>query len=266
KGRAMRSYQVGWNVLVGVPLLMPSFLYEVHLTHHAKSHYGTPDDAEYIPWGGRQRVHIVLLPLVSVISPLLGIARFLLMTPLSWLIPALRPWICERASAIKNRIGHRRSDLTLDGLPWWRIQEAAASLWLWSIAAAVFLGWLSIRWVLLTLAVMSAVALVNSFRILASHRYGNAARPITFIEQLADSVNHPGGLLTELWAPAGLRYHALHHLLPALPYHALGEAHRILMNELPADSLYRQTNSPSLWSSLRTLWTDVRRGEAVLDS
>jgi len=260
KGRAMQSYQVGWNTLVGVPLLMPSFFYEIHLTHHARSHYGTTDDAEYIPWGGRQRDHVTLLPLISVVSPLMGIARFLLLTPLGWLIPRFRPWLYESASAIKNRVGHRRSDLIAEGLPWWRIQEAAACLWIWSVAAMVYVGWFSRGWVWLVIAVMSAVALVNSFRILASHRYGNEAHRMSLIEQITDSVNHPGGLLTELWAPAGLRYHALHHLLPALPYHALGEAHRILMRELPEGSYYRQTNSPSLWHSLKTLWADARKG------
>jgi hypothetical protein len=36
--------------------------------------------------------------------------------------------------------------------------------------------------------------------------------------------------------PLGLRYHALHHLFPSLPYHALGTAHRRLIVALPPDS------------------------------
>ena len=36
--------------LLGVPLLVPSFLYEgVHNQHHAKLYYGTIDDPEYLP-------------------------------------------------------------------------------------------------------------------------------------------------------------------------------------------------------------------------
>ena len=80
---------------------------------------------------------------------------------------------------------------------------------------------------------------------------------MTFVEQISDSVNHPDGVLAEIWAPAGLRYHALHHVLPSLPYHALPEAHSILMKRLPTDSFYRQTNSPGLWQTLATLWADA---------
>ena len=60
--------------------------------------------------------------------------------------------------------------------------------------------------------------------------------------------------LPELWAPTGTRFHSLHHMLPALPYHAMREAHEHLMRDLPDGALYRQTNEDSLWSALRYLW------------
>jgi fatty acid desaturase len=50
--------------------------------------------------------------------------------------------------------------------------------------------------------------------------------------QYLDSTNVPDGFLPYLWAPVGLRYHALHHLLPSLPYHSLGEAHRRISGAL----------------------------------
>jgi fatty acid desaturase len=99
------------------------------------------------------------------------------------------------------------------------------------------------------------VLMINNVRTLGAHRYINGGQEMTFVEQLLDSVNYPQpSLLTPLWAPVGLRYHALHHLCPSLPYHAMGEAHRRLMAQLPPDSPYRQTNSPSLWASVRQLW------------
>jgi fatty acid desaturase len=39
-----------------------------------------------------------------------------------------------------------------------------------------------------------------------------------------------------------MRYHALHHLFPTLPYHNMAAAHRRLMKRLPAGSPYRATN------------------------
>ena len=42
-----------------------------------------------------------------------------------------------------------------------------------------------------------------------------------------------------MWAPVGLRYHALHHLFPTLPYHNLKAAHEYLLVHLPPESPYR---------------------------
>ena len=76
-----------------------------------------------------------------------------------------------------------------------------------------------------------------------------------FIQQVLDSVNYPYlGLVHEFLVPVGLRYHAMHHLQATLPYHALPEAHRRLMRELPVDSVYRSTVEISLISVLIDLW------------
>ena len=50
KKGAVKGFRFAWNLIVGVPLLVPSFMYEgVHNQHHAKRYYGTVDDPEYLP-------------------------------------------------------------------------------------------------------------------------------------------------------------------------------------------------------------------------
>ena len=47
KQGAVPGFRLAWNALVGVPLLVPSFMYEgVHNQHHAKTYYGTANDPE----------------------------------------------------------------------------------------------------------------------------------------------------------------------------------------------------------------------------
>jgi fatty acid desaturase len=76
---------------------------------------------------------------------------------------------------------------------------------------------------------------------------------------LTDSITITGHWLwTELFFPLGLRYHALHHLFPALPFHNLAKAHRRLMERLPADAPYRETVFPSYWSAVRQLCASAR--------
>ena len=56
----------------------------------------------------------------------------------------------------------------------------------------------------------------------------------------------PPSLLPALWAPVGLRYHALHHLLPGVPYHNLGEAHRRVTAALEPGSPYHKASYKGL--------------------
>lgn len=50
KKGAVKGFRFTWNLIVGVPLLVPSFMYEgVHNQHHAKTYYGTVNDPEYLP-------------------------------------------------------------------------------------------------------------------------------------------------------------------------------------------------------------------------
>jgi fatty acid desaturase len=58
--------------------------------------------------------------------------------------------------------------------------------------------------------------------------------------------------------PVGLRYHALHHLFPTMPYHNLGEAHRRLSSGLPPDSPYHGTGRDSFFAAVGELLAAAR--------
>ena len=44
----LTPFRLFYHIAFGVPCFLPSFIYYTHLNHH-RSHYGTPDDAEYVP-------------------------------------------------------------------------------------------------------------------------------------------------------------------------------------------------------------------------
>ncbi len=95
-------------------------------------------------------------------------------------------------------------------------------------------------------AIVTAVVLVNAFRVLAAHRYRSIGQPLSLAEQVRDSNDFPN-LLAELWAPVGLRFHAVHHLLPQLPYHALPEARRRILLRCGVHHPLGETSRGSLY-------------------
>jgi fatty acid desaturase len=101
--------------------------------------------------------------------------------------------------------------------------------------------------------VVSVASFVNTLRTLCAHHYESDGSPMDRTGQLLDSIDHPGHWWTGLWAPVGLRYHALHHYFPGLPYHNLAIAYRRLVENLPEAAEYRRSTSPSLPHSLRVL-------------
>jgi fatty acid desaturase len=131
-------------------------------------------------------------------------------------------------------------------------QEAGASAWAWFL-----LGWSAThdwRPLLIGIAVIALGAVLNQARTLVAHLWENEGETMTVTGQYLDSVNvPPPGWVTVLWAPVGLRYHALHHLLPSVPYHALGEAHRRLTAELGKGSTYSRSSYAGLFPLLGRL-------------
>lgn len=239
---ALPGFRLVWNIIVGVPLMIPSFLYEgVHNQHHARTRYGTVDDPEYLPLALMKPWSLPLFILVAALAPVGLILRFGLLTPISLLVPALRRKVVAEFSALSINPAYRRRAPEGDFARMWTWQEAGACLFALALVGSVaVLGW---RPLLTYMAIHSAMTVINQLRTLVAHLWENEGEPMTVTAQYLDSVNvPPPGLIPALWAPVGLRYHALHHLLPSVPYHALGEAHRRLMATLDAQSPYRRGN------------------------
>ncbi|MBS0254293.1 MAG: fatty acid desaturase [Proteobacteria bacterium] len=243
---ALPGFRLAWNLLVGIPMLTPSLMYEnVHTLHHTRVRYGTAEDPEYLPLGLMKPWAVPAFILVAALLPIGLLIRGAVLLPLGALIPPLRRLVWERASALSINPGFRRRPAEGEFARQVFWQELGVALWaIVLLASTRWLGW---RPLLIALAVIAATAVFNQIRTLVAHLWLNEGEPMTVTGQYLDSVNvPPPGILAELWAPVGLRYHALHHLLPSLPYHALPEAHRRLSAALGRDSLYARASYPGL--------------------
>ena len=223
------SFRIGWNLLCGFPLLVPSFLYGNHWDHHARPTYGTSADSEYLPARYNPALAIVGLLVAAVLFPLVFILRFAVLFPLSLLIPPLRKPVERRFSSLAIQPGYQRDQPDSEECRSWYLQETVCFTWIAAVTAGVVSGIVDVRLVVLGYAIVVGAQLLNTLRLLVAHRYLSDGVPITVPEQVADSVDYPDGSTPDLWAPVGLRYHAVHHLFPAMPYHSLAEAHQRLI-------------------------------------
>ncbi len=245
---ALPGFRLGWNLLVGIPLLTPSFMYEgVHTLHHKRTQYGTVEDPEYLPLALMKPWSLPAFVLIALLAPIALLVRFGVLVPLGAILPPVRRLVWGRVSALSINPDFRRK--APEGNFRKRVlwQEIGGMVWAWAlIASTQFLGW---RPLLIALAILSLTAVLNQLRTLVAHLWENEGEPMTVTAQFLDSVNvPPPGMLAEIWAPVGLRYHALHHLMPSMPYHDLPEAHRRLKSQLGEASTYDGANHPGMFA------------------
>ena len=261
KPGAVKGFSAVWNLLVGIPLLTPSFLYDgVHNLHHARTRYGTAQDPEYLPLAAMSPLILPLSVALAGSAPVMLLIRFALLAPISALIPGLRRIVVERFSALAINPAFRRELPRGPQRRRWLLLETATSVWSIGVLGGALAGLIPIRVLLVCAAILSGIAMLNQIRTLVAHLWESDGTPLSITEQYLDSVNvPPPGWLPELWAPVGLRYHALHHLLPGIPYHRLGEAHRRLTAMLPAAMEFTRGDHRGLMQNLRRLAIATRR-------
>ena len=260
---ALPGFRFAWNLLVGIPLLTPSLMYEnVHTLHHARTRYGTVEDPEYLPLALMKPWTLPGFILIAALLPVGLLIRSAVLVPLGVVVPPLRRAVWARASALSINPAFRRrpAEGAFRRLVFW--QELGASAWAITLLASTrWLGW---RPLLLGIAVVACVAVFNQIRTLVAHLWSNDGEAMSVTAQFLDSVDvPPPGILVALWAPVGLRYHATHHLLASVPYHALGEAHRRLTASLGAQSTYARASYPGLLPLVRRLVASTMRRRAA---
>lgn len=257
---SMKGFRLYWNIVAGIPMMIPAFTYNSHLHHHSIRHYGTEKDGEYLPFAHGTILGVLAFLAQVFFQPILVFLRYLIGTPLSFLHPKLRRWFYRHATSLVINFKYEKE---LNERTFSRentILEIATSFRAWVMILLVVFGVMQgIRLPKILLLAMATLTL-NHLRTLAAHRYRSDGTKISHLEQFLDSTNITGSWLTELLCPCGLRYHALHHLFPGIPYHNLGTAHRRLVAKLPASSLYHKTVYPNSFAVIRELWESVRAG------
>lgn len=259
--KQMKWFRRTWNFFAGVPMMVPSFSYVSHLHHHSSRHYGTEQDGEYLPLATGSFKGILIFLTQIFTQPIIVFLRYLIGTPISFLHPSLRKWTLAHASSLVINFQYQK-ELKSSG------QSRADTCWelftcfrTWVMLALVLTEIMpAVRLPKLLMLAMFALTL-NHVRTLAAHRYTSDGETVSHLGQFLDSTNVQGNWLTEVLCPLGLRYHALHHLFPRIPYHNLGIAHRRLVSQLADNSVYHDVTYPSIWSAIRDLLESVRAHE-----
>jgi fatty acid desaturase len=257
--RAVPGFETAWNILFGIPLLLPSFTYlGVHQFHHSLSSYGTKEDPEYLPFASSRRLMILFAIQSTVLMPIAIVVRFLLLAPIALAWPSLHRWLEVHASSFAMNPEYRRTVGPEMAAKMRRWEFAMLACWA-AAFALLYAGALPFRTVGIWLGVLMMISLLNTLRVLGAHDYDSTGAILSRHGQLSDSIDTPGGPWTELWAPVGLRYHALHHYFPGIPYHNLGTAYRRIIESLPGNAAFLESTSPGLRQSLFNLYTKAMR-------
>ncbi len=252
----LAKFKIAWNLILGVPTLFPStFFTSHHRDHHSGRYYGTPQDPEYIvnvftPGSLASTIAYLVHILVY---PLFVLFRFMF-APISFLVPRWREFTLRRLSSFTLNWKYERNVSRLEHKPF-VIMELLCCARAWMIPMGVFLG--VTTWTRIPQMYFLAIAILfcNQMRFFADHHFESDGQRMSISDHITDSCNYTHhDFLTWLFFPFTIRFHALHHLFPTIPYHNLPAAHEHLTKTLAAESQYHSLDRPSWWhTAKRTL-------------
>ena len=258
----LKGFEWYWNLLIGFELFLPSFTHaEPHANHHRISSFGTENDPEYLPFAHSPKM-ILLYGLQAILTPPALAARFLLLAPSSIFSRKWERWLIRHASSMTFNPRYQRevNDRVLHEA---RL-DSVLILMLWgTVAALVYTHVLPPRIFLVWWMIVTTVNFTNTMRTLAAHAYDHDGVALTRNDQWADSIDAEWTIWSELWAPVGLTYHAVHHFLPGIPYHNLPQAHRRLSELAPLAAANHERTRPGIFYTLRELIARARSNRAV---
>jgi len=255
-----------WNATCGMPLMVPAYTYaDVHIDHHKPQHYGTAEDGEYLPFAVDKPWKIIAFVAQAFIVPVLLVARYAVLMPLTLVSSKFREYIWQRASSLVIDFAYIRPHPKKDQVTGWLIEDILTGLYAYGAFALFYMDILPLAFFAVWYLVTFSVFVLNGLRTLAAHAYRNAGRErMNRQEEFLDSVDIPGNrYISSLWAPVGLRFHATHHLFPGMPYHSLEKAYFRLKTELPDNRLFLAATRKSLLSAVAQLWREARAAQKV---
>ena len=264
KRGTLPGFEIAWHFVVGLPFLLPSFMYVgSHGDHHRPHVYGTIQDPEYTKLASGNVLTLLAFVLGTIFVPVLLILRWGLLGPVSYFSPKMRAFLIRHGSTLVINPWYQRPFTKPRYRRRWLIQELAVTFIVWAVSCGLVAEQLPIHLLFQWYFVTTCMLMINQIRTIAAHRYKSIGTELSLQQQLVDSVTLTGSsVFTVLAAPVGLRFHALHHLLPNVPYHYLGEIHRVFVAALPEAIGYQQTTETSISCAIANLVRSFKKRKA----
>lgn len=253
--KKVEGFETWYNILFGYACNFPSYIYETHLYHHGMRSFGTSEDPEYKNMNYHSKWRILDPILNSLFLPFFGIVRFGILPLITPFLPRIaKEKIYLHASTLVMESKYLRPYKSAKELNMMMKNDLLCSLYKIVPIVLVYLGVLNVS-VLIWWSIMIVIAsALNMYRAKFNHKYFNEGQTMSDLRHMLDCITIEGSWVSELWAPLGLRFHTLHHVVQDIPYYNLKAAHKKLMLELPEGHPYRETVVPNFKTAAIEYW------------